>query len=153
MKGGAATFSAHYRAILWPVLLAGTITFCSGHSAAVPKAGWLPVDKLGHFVAYGALAMGWVRIKRLQCWPLFGAWWALILASSYGLGDEFRQAWGGVRTYDLMDWLADTVGALVAVGLYLHWESYRRLMEYPVRFKRAKRQVDISAESRPNQIA
>jgi len=123
----------------WPFILAGTITVCSGFPAAVPTFDLLEVDKLGHFAAYGALATAMIRHPALRRWPLLGAWWSLPLASAYGLGDEFRQSLtAGIRQYDLADWAADTVGAVVAVTLYLHWPHYRRLLEMPVRFKRTK---------------
>jgi VanZ family protein len=116
-----------------PVLLAGTITLCSGFPAAVPETGWLEWDKLGHFAAYGALATAILRNRGLAAWPGIGLWWALILASGYGAADEVRQSLThGIRSPDWHDWLADTIGATVAVTLYLQWSGYRRLMEFPV---------------------
>lgn len=140
-------------ATLWPFLLAGTITVCSGYPAAVPEMGWFEPDKLGHFAAYGALATAICRHPSRVRWPLLGAWWAFPLASAYGLGDEFRQTLNSYRTYDLFDWAADTAGACVAVALYLHWPQYRRLMERPVFQRRPKARVEISAEPPPNQPA
>jgi VanZ family protein len=126
------------RAAGWPFLLAGTLTFCSGFPAAVPEVEWISVDKIGHFAAYGALATAIIRNPALARLPGLGLWWALVLASGYGLGDEFRQSLTVYRQYDLADWAADTVGAVVAVTLYLRWPWYHRLLELPVRFKRAK---------------
>lgn len=140
------------RDVIWPFLLAGTLTLCSGYPAAVPTG--FDFDKIGHFGAYGALATAIVRIGGRRRFSFFG-WWALALASAYGMGDEFRQSLThGVRTPDWHDWLADTVGAITAVALYLHWGWYRRWMEFPV-FKRkpAKPQVEISTESLPNSPA
>jgi hypothetical protein len=84
---------------------------------------------------------------------VLGGWWALILASAYGMGDEFRQnLTHGVRSPDWHDWLADTIGAVVAVTLYLRWDGYRRLMEFPVIRKRtAKPRVEIPPAPLPNQ--
>lgn len=127
------SLSSPRRAVLWPVVLAGTITLCSGFPAALPTVEWVAPDKLGHFAAYGALATGCVRVKGLARWPWLGAWWAILLTSGYGLGDEFRQAWGGVRMFELADWLADTAGAIVAVTLYLRWKAYRQWMERSLR--------------------
>jgi VanZ family protein len=126
------------RDIAWPFLLAGIITWCSGFPAAVPTVEWFEVDKLGHFAAYGALATAIIRNPALARWPILGLWWAMVLSSGYGLGDEFRQSLTIYRQYDLDDWAADTVGAVVAVTCYLRWPWYRRLLEMPVRFKRAK---------------
>ena len=124
------------RDIAWPFIMAATITWCSGHAAAVPEVDWLAVDKVGHFALYGALATAIARIPALARWPLIRLWWALVLASAYGLGDEFRQSLtAGVRTCDWHDWAADTAGATLAVALYMYWPWYRRWMEYPV-FKR-----------------
>lgn len=127
------------RDILWPCLLAGTITLCSGYPAAVPDAGWIELDKLGHFAAYGALATGIARIPEIARWPWLRLWWAVVLASAYGMGDEFRQSLThGIRSPDWHDWVADTVGAVTAVALYAHCPWYRRTMEGVVLQKRAK---------------
>lgn len=124
--------------MVWPVVLAGAITLCSGYPAVVPEITWFEPDKLGHFVAYGTLATAIIRHPALARWRSMGALGAILLASAYGLGDEFRQSLtGGVRQYDLADWAADTVGAVVAVVLYVRWAAYRRLLEKPV-FKRAR---------------
>lgn len=125
------------RDTVWPFMLAGTITVCSGYPAVVPEVDLIQIDKLGHFAAYGALATAITRHPALARWPLLGLWWALPLASAYGLGDEFRQYFGGVRMFDLADWAADTLGAAVAVTLYLRWPAYRRLLETPI-FKKRK---------------
>ncbi len=125
------------RETVWPVVLAATITICSGYPAAVPEAGWFELDKVGHFAAYGALATAIIRHPSLVRWPLLGAWWALPLASAYGLGDELRQSLNFYRSYDLADWTADTLGAAVAVALYLRWPWYRRLLETPLLKKRS----------------
>jgi VanZ family protein len=133
------------RELVWPVLLAGTITLCSGYPAAVPEMGWFEPDKVGHFAAYGALATAIARHPALTRWQTIGAAGAILLASLYGLGDEFRQSLtGGVRQYDLADWAADTVGAFVAVVLYVRWTKYRRWLETPV-FRRAKTTIQTEA--------
>jgi len=133
------------RETLWPFLLAGTITWCSGHAATLPEAGDLPVDKIGHFGLYGALATAFIRHPALARWPRLGWWWALPLASLYGMGDEFRQSLThGVRTADWHDWLADTIGAALAVSLYIRWPWYRRLMETPL-FCRRKATEEVTS--------
>ena len=121
------------RETVLPLLLAATITLCSGFPAAVPESRWFEWDKLGHFAAYGALATAILRNRGLAGWPVLGSWWALLLASLYGMGDEFRQSLThGIRTPDWHDWLADTIGATTAVTCYLKWNWYRRWMEFPV---------------------
>lgn len=132
------------RETVWSFALAATITWCSGQPAAVPQVEWLAVDKVGHLVAYGALATAIIRHPALARWSLLGAWWGVPLASGYGLGDEFRQAFGGVRMFEWADWAADTAGAVVAVVLYLRWPAYRRLLETPVlRLRPRKRKPTV----------
>lgn len=135
------------REIVWPILLAGTITVCSGYPAAAPEMGWFEPDKLGHFAAYGTLATAIYRHPGLVRRSLFGAFCAILLASAYGLGDEFRQSLtGGIRQYDLADWAADTLGAITAGVLYLRWGAYRRLLETPLMGKRLKPTADLASE-------
>lgn len=126
------------RETVWPFLLAGTITVCSGFPAALPEMGWFESDKLGHFAAYGALGTAIIRHPALSRWQTIGAAGAILLASAYGLGDEFRQSLTIFRLFEWDDWLADTIGAFTAVLLYVRWAKYRRWMETPVRFKRPK---------------
>lgn len=134
------------RETLWPLMLAGTITWCSGQPASVPGVDFIEIDKVGHFAAYGALATAMLRHPALGRWPLLGGWWALVLASVYGLGDEFRQSLThGVRQYDLADWVADTVGAIVAVVCYLRWPAYRRLLERPIFRRRRKATEEVTS--------
>jgi VanZ family protein len=135
------------RETVWPFMLAGTITWCSGYPAVLPTVDLFQPDKIGHFAAYGALATAIVRHPALVRWPLLGLWWAMPLASGYGLGDEFRQSLNYYRSYDLADWLADSIGAAVAVVLYLRWPWYRRLLEKPMGKKRSKKQTAESAKA------
>lgn len=132
--------------------MAVTITWCSGRGAVSIESGWIQIDKFAHFAIYGALATTIVRWARWRARLWRGAFWAAVIATGYGLGDEFRQSLtGGVRVFDLKDWAADAAGAMAAVGLYAGWPAYRRLMEMPLR--RDKRAVQVSAEPLSNSPA
>jgi hypothetical protein len=58
---------------------------------------------------------------------------------------------------EFADWVADTLGAAVAVVVYLRWNGYRRVLETPLRRRRrlqpdwGQPRVEISAEPLPNQ--
>jgi VanZ family protein len=73
-------------------------------------------DILGHFLAYGALAL-------LVVWALeaFGvsrpALWTLVVVLLYALSDEFHQSFVPGRHPDLFDIATDVAGALVALAL------------------------------------
>lgn len=94
----------------------------------LPAAGWMAViyylsslpsvpgppglSYVAHFLAYAILALALV-------WPLpKGNHWlvaALILASLYGVTDEWHQRFVPGRISDPLDWLTDTVGAATAL--------------------------------------
>ncbi|OHE89647.1 MAG: hypothetical protein A3G75_10295 [Verrucomicrobia bacterium RIFCSPLOWO2_12_FULL_64_8] len=143
--------------ILWPVLLAGTISVCSGFGVVDVGLHWMSIDKVAHFLVYGLLATAVARIPGLARWPFLNLRWAILMASAYGYGDEIRQSLTHVRTFEISDWMADTAGAMVAVPLYAGWGRYRRLLEMPVRRKRPppppdsrQPRIDLSPESLPN---
>ncbi len=118
------------------MLLAATVTWCSGRAAVAIESGWFQLDKVAHFAIYGALATAVIRNRWLRERPLAGVIWAVLLTSGYGLGDEFRQSFTAMRTFDLKDWIADTLGAVVAATLYAYWKPYQLLLEMPLRRRR-----------------
>ena len=67
-------------------------------------------DKADHFIAYGGLmywfAQAFIRHWR---WPLFLIGLGVVL--------EVLQGWGGVRTFDPFDMLANILGVLLGYGL------------------------------------
>jgi VanZ family protein len=74
------------------------------------------IDKLFHAAAYGVLGL----LAMLALPPAVGRWrrivLAVLIASGYGATDELHQRYVRGRSSDPLDWLADTVGAGVAVG-------------------------------------
>jgi len=105
-------------AVLWMAVIFG-LSSLSGSS--VPEGP----PALGHFVLYvilGALyyftlpgdKRGW-RVVVL----------AIVLASAYGVSDEFHQSFVPGRTPDVMDWLVDTAGATLAVLAARAWVAHR----------------------------
>jgi hypothetical protein len=118
--------------VAWPLALTAVVTWES--VSAIPSVGppWLSFDKLAHFGVFGLLATTIARLERAQRWPLLGALWAIILVSVYGMGIEILQSFTPTRSMEYGDWVADTLGAALAVGLYLGWTWYRRLLEFPV---------------------
>ncbi len=67
-------------------------------------------DKLAHAFAFGLLAM-------LLFMAMGKPWVAIIVTSFYGLSDEVHQYFVPGRSVDITDWIADTLGAIVAVSL------------------------------------
>ncbi len=113
---------------LWPLAVAGTIVWASDHGrVAVPRfTTWVPdFDKIAHFSVYGLLATLLVRVMPTRRGP----WVAIVVVSLFGVSDEWHQSYTPGRSSDVMDWLADTVGAALAVAMYCGWSWYRRALE------------------------
>ncbi len=53
----------------------------------------------------------------------------ILAVSLFGLSDEFHQAYTPGRAVEFADWVADTLGAVVAVFAYWKWDAYRRILE------------------------
>jgi VanZ family protein len=74
-------------------------------------------DKIVHFIAFVALAFPLARTGRFGVIPVF------ISASAFGAIIELIQPTFN-RSADLNDWVADTLGVLIGIGLGL---AYRRV--------------------------
>lgn len=109
---------------LWPVAWATAIFFASCQSK-VPTPDFRDSDKVVHLLAYGLLASLVCRLGRGWRAALIAA----LVASAYGATDEWHQYYTPGRSCDVMDWAADTLGAMVAVAVYASWPWYRRLLE------------------------
>lgn len=101
-------------------------------------------DKVAHFLAFGAVATGAVRLveRRRAIWVVLGV-------SLYGACDEWCQSFTAGRSVEFADWMADTLGALVAVCAYVFWPLYRRILETPLRFRRKKPRIENPAPGVP----
>ena len=77
-------------------------------------------DKLVHFIAFAALAFPLARTGRFGLIPVF------IGASAFGGLIELIQP-TFTRSADVNDWVADTLGVLIGIGLGL---AYRRVRQH-----------------------
>ena len=84
------------------------------------------LDKVAHAGAFAGLAflLTWLgRAAGIRGWKLFAG--VLGLAAAYGIFDETTQALVRDRTPDVLDWLADMVGAgLGIVGFVIVRRAY-----------------------------
>jgi len=100
----------------------------------IPKAGWLDViyfDKWVHTGLFGGLTL-------LFCWPFYTSDFSTrkrisyfikiaISTSIWGLTTEFIQKFYIVgRSFDLLDWAADSLGALIAL-----WFCTKKFIKSP----------------------
>jgi VanZ family protein len=127
------------------VAVAATVFIASGQSQ-VAAPGINHFDKVAHTLVFGLIATLMGRSFRRRRW----VWFAILLTSTYGAGDEIRQSFTVGRSVEMADWFADTAGAALAVTLYQLWPWYRRLLEAPL-FTR-KRQVEKSSAAVPTEV-
>lgn len=85
-------------------------------------------DKVLHAMAFGVMAM--LAYIAFTCIPLVKkpALWAVIYAAVYGLSDEWHQFFVPGRSADWKDWVADMIGAILAIVLWrlaLQWLGNR----------------------------
>lgn len=95
--------------------------------SSFPATGQYPVsffDKILHFTAYALLgilfyrALGTLTIhKRTHLRALL----SIVAASLYGLSDEIHQHFVPARHADMLDWLADVIGSICGVLLYVYF--------------------------------
>ncbi len=118
---------------VWPVALAAVIFAWSSRSRVPDVGDWIPhFDKVVHFAVYGLLGVLVCRLGR----GARAAVLAVVLTSAYGVTDEWHQSFVPGRSAELADWVADTLGALAAVGCYAGSPRLRRWMETPARIMR-----------------
>lgn len=99
---------------------------------AAPDFGFdFSYDKVAHLLVFGLLATAVLRIPRIFNNGWRGVGIAILLISLYGVLDEYRQSFTAGRYVELDDWIADTLGAILASIVYYKWHWYRRLLEWP----------------------
>ena len=76
-------------------------------------------DKLVHFIAFAALAFPLARTGRFGLLPVF------IGASAFGAIIELIQP-SFNRSAELSDWVADTLGVIIGIGLGLAYQRVRQ---------------------------
>ncbi len=81
-------------------------------------------DKVLHAAVYALLGLLLLAAQPRQAqgysWQQIGI--SVLIASLYGLSDEIHQYFIPGRSNEILDWVADTVGALIAASL-LAWLS------------------------------
>jgi VanZ family protein len=132
----------------YALALATTVVWASSHGrVAVPDcADFAHFDKLAHASIFGLLAtlvLRPFRTRRLV--------WAILIVSLFGATDELHQHLTPGRSMDALDWLADTLGAVVAVSVYTFWTGYRRTLE--LRLVKLKPRGAAALQSAPAQSA
>jgi len=98
-----------------PALAWAGLIFLVSSRSTVPVAMPGQLDKLAHMAAYAVfgVTLAWGG-SRAGLAPLL----AVIIGMLYGATDEVHQLFVPARSFDLLDWLADSVGVTLGVGLF-----------------------------------
>ena len=105
-----------------PLLLYCTAIFVlsSAPLPTLPDLGFSFQDKLIHMAAYFLMAL--LAYRALTWWGRDREWQqgrlliiAIIFTALYGASDEIHQAFVPGRSSDVIDWVADVIGALLVI--------------------------------------
>ena len=129
--------SRQRRRILWPFLLAAVIVVASSQGEVATPVRFDGMDKVVHFLVYGALATLVLRVPWVARHP-WRVFLTIAAASLFGASDECHQSFTPGRQADVFDWLADTLGACLAVALYVGSSHYRNILEWSPARRRAR---------------
>jgi VanZ family protein len=113
----------------WVIALAATIITASSQSRIATPVEVDHSDKIVHALAFGLLATLLYRSWPAPPVPRRWAIWTVIWVSLFGVTDELHQSFTLDRQADVLDWVADTVGALLAIGVYTRLAVWRRFLE------------------------
>jgi len=116
---------------IWPLAIVLAIFMASSSKDLAAPSIDFSYDKLAHLLVFGLLATAVLRIPRIFNLGWRGVFMAIALISLYGALDEYRQSFTAGRAVELGDWIADTLGAIIASIVYYKWHCYRRLLEWP----------------------
>ena len=134
------------RLVLWgPALLfMALIFYSSSQSDPAPELTSVVWDKLLHGSGYALLAFLYARALRGEGLAVKAvALGAIVLGSLYAASDEFHQSFTPMRTMDIRDWIADSIGSIVGAIVY----ATAAAMSAAAPLK--GRTTDVSTVSRP----
>ncbi|MEQ1896151.1 MAG: VanZ family protein [Vicinamibacterales bacterium] len=109
---------------LWTPVLAYMAAIFYVQSLSNPPSPPGLNDKFSHLLGYAGLGLVAARAcagglgRRVS---LASALTAVALVSAYGITDEIHQMFVPLRAVELLDWYADTAGALVGTAACMGW--------------------------------
>jgi VanZ family protein len=113
--------------LFWVATLAwaGVIFRFSAIPGSNIPGGFAEIGHLGEYAVFGALLYAALRIDLDRREALSAA---IVIASVYGVSDEFHQHFVVMRTPDVVDWATDTIGALAgATFAFAAEQALRRI--------------------------
>ncbi|MBI5778600.1 MAG: VanZ family protein [Planctomycetes bacterium] len=120
----------YYQFKYWlPVYVYAFAIFLSSHQARLEMPiRIIGIDKIVHFIAYGVLAgLTYRACRKSQKMVVFRKAYFISMVCSilYGFSDEFHQFYIPGRQTSEWDFIADALGAIVAIVIILKFTSGR----------------------------
>ena len=107
------------------IILALYFLFIYGLSdqSSIPAPMWFEgQEKIYHAGAYFIMALlAWRVVRHLFDKPIIVCFASVVFCSIYGFSDEWHQSFVWGRDSDILDWVADTSGATLAMLLLYQW--------------------------------
>jgi VanZ family protein len=111
-------FKYHFPFILWMVII---FVQSSLPAIELPPVDIIGTDKLIHAGIYGLLGalcyISLIHVSKENIFTRFPLIWTAIIVSLYGASDEYHQSFVPYRSAEVLDWVADAVGAILIVLL------------------------------------
>jgi VanZ family protein len=108
---------SYVAAIIWAVLI---LIVSSIPGLSPPGLGFTIADKIVHFAEYFILGLLTARaVSTFYKEPIKILWLSSALTSAYGILDELHQLLVPGRTTEGLDMVADILGSILAVALYV----------------------------------
>lgn len=109
--------------LLGTLALMSLVFILSSHALPPMPINFTGIDKIEHLTVYGVLGILILRSMRHgeSGYSAAQIAAAVAIASAYGISDEVHQYFVPGRTADVLDWCADTAGALAATLVAAAW--------------------------------
>lgn len=109
-------------AVAWALLIEALVLWPAPPEVLQPLS-FIGFDKVVHAALFGVLAVLSARARRAQG---RSAWPVVVFVALYGAFTEVEQAFIPSRSMELGDFLADTAGAVIGLGVFAVWAQKRR---------------------------
>ena len=115
-----------YPALLWALFILLLCAIPGPHIPRLTFLDWLQPDKIAHLVLFGVLCYllikGFRKQQAIQTFTDRSKVWAVLLSSVYGAVVELLQQYVfAKRSGEVLDVLADALGAFLGLWLYVYW--------------------------------
>ncbi|MDP3352649.1 MAG: VanZ family protein [Flavobacteriaceae bacterium] len=118
------------------LFIAIVLTFLIAYLSFIPLNNLIPkfefgyFDKIAHIISYASLSFSWFLAVCLKKVPIIKIILTAICISFYGIIIEVVQGnYTPSREADIYDVLANTIGIIIGLGIFILWIQKRKLLK------------------------